>query len=285
MSEQVEPHPSAAGGMFTDTHCHLDFETFNPDREEVLKRAEEAGIRHILIPGLTVESSQGVVKMAESHPMLFAAVGIHPTEAAGFSHASLEELRRLTQRPCVAAIGEIGLDYYWKTAPHGMQQEVLKAQLKLAGEAGLPVVIHFREKGDQPDGDCAADLLGLLEGWAAGLREAGNPLGERPGVLHSFSGSAESGERAVRMGFYLGVTGPVTYSKRRQEVIARMPLERLLVETDSPFLPPAGRRGGRNEPANIPLIADTIAALQHCNTEEVAAKTSDNARRLFCWED
>lgn len=278
--------------ILTDTHCHLDFEKFDPDRSAVLERAARAGVERILIPGLTLTSSRAAVKLAESHPMLFAAVGVHPTEVSrvesqmsDFRRSTLDRLRELARNPKVVAIGEIGLDDYWDAAPPDLQQRVLGEQLDLAAELGLPVVIHLREKGDAPDGPCAADLLNMLEAWVAGLRSRNEPLAERPGVLHSFSGSLETARQAIHLGFYIGVTGPVTYRKDRQELIAALPLDRLLIETDSPFLAPAPFRGKRNEPAFVRLIADKIAEIQSRSAEETAAQTTANARRLFRWED
>lgn len=271
----------------TDTHCHLDFEKFDPDRSAVLERAARAGVERILIPGIHLTSSRAAVKLAESHPMLFAAVGIHPTEAGAFSVDTLKGLRELAASPKVVAVGEIGLDYYWDAAPHDLQQRVLRAQLDLAAELGLPVVIHLREKGDAPEGPCAADLLNMLEKWVAGLRSRNEPLAERPGVLHSFSGSLATARQAIRLGFYIGVTGPVTYPKAiaRRALVAALPLDRLLIETDSPFLAPVPQRGRRNEPAFVRHIADKIAEIQSCSAEEVAAQTTANAMRLFRWED
>ncbi len=177
------------------------------------------------------------------------------------------------------------MDYYWDKFPHDLQQCVLKKQLDLAADLELPVVLHCREKGDAPDGPCASDLLGILEEWVGRLGRGKSPLAERPGVLHSFSGSHLTAQRAIGLNFYLGVTGPVTYSKLRQELVASLPLERLLIETDAPFLAPAPQRGKRNEPAFVALIADKIAALHTCNREEAAAVTTANAIRLFGWED
>jgi len=268
----------------TDTHCHLDSSEFDADRAGVLLRAEQAGITRILIPGVTRSSSLAAIRLAESHKMLFAAAGIHPTEAADFDGSTLGDLRKMAQHPKVKAIGEIGLDYYWDSAPHGFQQKVLKEQLELAGELGLPVVIHFREKGDAPDGECAQDLLKILQDWTERLRGENNPLAERPGVLHSFSGSAETAGRAVGLHFYLGVTGPVTHQKTRQELFAALPCERLLIETDAPYMSPVPQRGKRNEPAFVRHIADKIALLLSCSVEEVEAATTTNAARLFSWE-
>ena len=268
----------------TDTHCHLDSSKFKADRADVILRAQQAGIGRILIPGVTRSSSRSAIRMAENHAMLYAAVGIHPTETADFDGSTLDDLRKMAQHPKVKAIGEIGLDYYWDLASHELQQKVLKEQLELAGELRLPVVIHFREKGDAPDGECAQDLLEILGEWTERLRKENSPLAERPGVLHSFSGSAETAGRAVRLHFYLGVTGPVTFRKDRQELITRLPRECLLIETDAPYLAPAPLRGKRNEPAFVRHIADKIALLQDCSVEKVGAATTANAARLFSWE-
>jgi len=272
--------------LLTDTHCHLDLEKFDSDRESVLERAIQAGVERILIPGLTLTSSLSAIKLAESHPMLYAAIGVHPTEASDFGRSTLNDIRKRSQHPKVKAIGEIGLDYYWDSTPHDHQQKVLKEQLALAAELQLPVVIHFREKGDASGGDCASDLLKILEEWGTGLRREKSPLAERPGVLHSFSGTLEMARAAISLGFYVGVTGPVTFKngQRRQELVAALPLDRILIETDAPFLAPPPHRGKRNEPAYVRLIADKIALVRSCTTEQVAAATSENAQRLFAWE-
>lgn len=269
----------------TDTHCHLDFDHFDADRADVLFRAQEAGITRILIPGISWISSLSAVQTAESHKNIFASIGIHPTEASERERAHLNGLRDLARNPKVKAVGEIGLDYYWHTSSRDLQKKVLMEQLELAAEVGLPVVIHFREKGDAANGPCATDLMKLLEVWVTGLKHEGNLLVERPGVLHSFSGSRETAEQAIEMNFFVGVTGPVTYRKERQELIASLPLETLLTETDAPFLAPAPHRGKRNEPAFVALIADKIAALHECNPEKTAAIITQNAERLFAWKD
>lgn len=268
-----------------DTHCHLDFQKFDSDRAEVLDRAARAGVERILIPGLDLTSSLSAVKLAASHPMLFAAIGVHPTEAFDIEASTLNAFRELAHNPKVKAIGEIGLDYYWDTAPHDLQQRVLREQLDLAAELGLPVVIHMREKGDAEDGECATDLLKILEDWAGRLRVRNEPLAERPGVLHSFSGSLETARQAIRLNFYIGVTGPVTFqnARKRQSVIAELPLKSMLIETDAPFLAPHPHRGRRNEPAFVALVAGKIAELHSTPAEETVAVTTANAARLFRW--
>jgi len=186
----------------------------------------------------------------------------------------------------VVAIGEIGLDYYWDSAPHEKQRTALREQLVLAADAGLPVILHMREARDAPHGNCAGDMLKILEEWLTGLKQKKNPLSERPGVLHSFSGTLETAQAAMNLGFYLGVSGPITYknSLLRQELVAALPLDRILIETDAPFQAPHPHRGKRNEPAYIRLIADKIALVRFCTTELVGVTTSRNAQRLFAWE-
>ena len=291
----------------TDTHCHLDLENFDLDRAAVLERAAQAGVAHILIPGLSLPSSRSSVKLAKSHPMLSAAIGIHPTEAATWNESSSNELSTLasgasggfgtseTSDPSntsgsssrVVAIGEIGLDYYWDSESATLQKNILRIQLDLAAHVGLPVILHMREAKDTLHEQCAGDLLQILEIWIAGLRLGKNCLVERPGVLHSFSGSLETARRALRLGFYIGVSGPVTFrnAHTRQEIVASLPLDHILIETDAPFQAPRPYRGKRNEPSYVRLIADKIALLHSCTVEEVAVVTSENARRLFAWKE
>jgi len=285
--------------QLTDTHCHLDLEKFDADRHEVINRALAAGLTRILIPGITLKSSRDIVKLAESHPNLFAAVGVHPNDSTTWDPQTIPALRELAfsgsgspgsstagkTKTTVVAIGEIGLDYYWDSAPHAQQQKVLKKLLNLAAELELPVALHFREKDDAPDGDCARDLIQILEEWAGRLRGEKNPLAARPGVLHSFSGSLQTAQKAIDLNFYIGVTGPLTFkkAKKRQEIIASLPMEHLLIETDAPFLTPAPKRGERNEPAFVIYIAEKIAALHSITPDQAAQITTSNAARLFAW--
>ncbi len=270
----------------TDTHCHLDYEKFDADRAEVLSRAREAGLTRILVPGLELRSSRAAVKLAEDCPWVFAALGVHPSDALTWDPQTipaLRELAALSQK--VVAIGEIGLDYYWNHAPHSHQQKVLRQQLDLAAELELPVVIHLREAGDATDGPCSSDLLEILGEWVNRLRAQKNPLVERPGVLHSFSGSRQTAEKALALNFYIGITGPVTYknAETKRQVVAGLPLDKILIETDAPFLAPVPQRGKRNEPAFVRHIADKIAEIHSRHPEEIAAITTANAERLFAW--
>ena len=293
----------------TDTHCHLDLDKFDSDRQAVLERAVLAGVEHILIPGLSLLSSRAVLKLAQSHPMLHAAIGVHPTEAESWGEETYNELKALatessdtagtfgksgtsyTSNPFssskVLAIGEIGLDYYWDSAAHDIQRYVLRQQLELATGLGVPVILHMREAGDAPQGACAADLLKILAEWCAGLRSGRSPLAGRPGVMHSFSGTLETARAAMDLGFFIGVTGPITFTNaaRKQEIVTALPLERILIETDAPFQTPYPLRGKRNEPACVRLIADKIAILLACTLDMVATTTSENARRLFAWKE
>lgn len=269
----------------TDTHCHLDLQKFDEDRAAAIERAEKAGLVRILIPALSVTSSLSVIKLAESHPMLYAAIGVQPNESLTWDNASVSALRELTTNPKVVAIGEIGLDYYWEAAPHDHQQRVFRAQLDLAAELELPVVIHLREKGDANDGPCYEDAVSILEEWVADLGADKEVLENNPGVLHSFSGSLETAQRAIALNFCIGITGPITFknARQKQDMVALLPLDHLLIETDAPYLAPHPHRGKRNEPAFVAEIADKIAQLQSRNQEEVASVTTNNAVRLFSW--
>ncbi len=284
--------------MLTDTHCHLNFNRFDEDRAAVIARAIEAGVERMLIPALDLESSKAVIHMANSHPSLFAAIGFHPTDLDHWDAASLETLRRMIPPPPsppagspaqdkIVAIGEIGLDYYWVKEPEkqARQRQVLREQLQLAREVNLPVVIHMREADDAWFGQASLDLLEILTEWHKGLVEEGHPLAEKPGVLHSFNGNLETAKKAIAHNFYIGVTGPVTYknAEEKRQIIRQLPLERLLIETDAPFLTPAPHRGKRNEPAFVAHIADKIAEIHKTTREQVAEITSANASRLFGW--
>ena len=271
--------------ILADTHCHLDLQEFDADRAAVLERAGEQGVTRILIPSLGIDSSRRVVGLAESDARLYAAIGVHPNEASTWNEGTAGNIASLALHPRVVAIGEIGLDYYWDSAPPELQKCILQEQLVLAAQFNKPVVLHSREKGDLEAGDCTTDLLSILEEWVAGLEPA-HPLAGRPGVLHSYSGSLETAREAIRLGFYIGVTGPVTYknAEARRRIVAALPLESLLLETDAPFLAPHPRRGRRNEPAFIALIADKIAELHSTSREQVARLTTANATRLFGWE-
>jgi TatD DNase family protein len=282
--------------MLTDTHCHLDFNKFDEDRAAVIQRALDAGITRILIPALDYESSLAGIKLAESHPNIFAAVGFHPTDLDKWNESSIENMRKLISLPIVAqndisskivAIGEIGLDYYWvkEVDKRAQQREVLKLQLKLAQEVNKPVIIHMREENDAWFGQASVDLLEILNEWHVELKAQAHPLRDQPGVLHSFNGNFETAQKAIQLNFYIGVTGPVTYknAEEKRNIIKQLPLSQLLIETDAPFLTPVPHRGQRNEPAFVAYIADKIAEIHNTTREQIATITSANADRLFGW--
>ncbi len=270
----------------TDTHCHLDYHKFNEDREAVISRANEAGLVKMLIPGLQHRSSKEAVLLAEKYPSVYAAVGFHPTDFKDFTPNTFQKVKDLASHPKVVAIGEIGIDYYWikDAGERAIQRDMLKQHLQFAKEVGKPAVIHMREENDEWHGQASIDLLEILSEWHSGLEGA---LRENPGVLHSFNGTLETAQRALAMNFYIGITGPVTYPKaeKKREIVGQLPLEKILIETDSPFLPPVPFRGKRNEPAFVSHIADKIAEIHSKSPAEIAAITAANAARLFAWGD
>jgi TatD DNase family protein len=274
--------------MLTDTHCHLDFNKFDEDRETVIQRAVEAGVSRILIPALEHESSLSAIKLAESHPPVFAAVGFHPTDLDKFSKRAFDEVKQFASHPKVVAIGEIGIDYYWVKdhEARAFQLEALQQQLTFAAAINKPVIIHMREQDDAWLGQASLDLLRILSEWHRELEAQDHPLAEKPGVLHSFNGNLEMAQKALALHFYIGVTGPVTYknAEEKRNIIKQIPLTQLLIETDAPFLTPVPHRGKRNEPAFVRYIADKIAEIHKTTREQVAKITARNAAHLFGWE-
>lgn len=259
--------------LLIDTHIHLNFDAYDEDRDTVISRAQEAGVTRFINPGVDMETSRAAVALAAQYPKtIYAAVGFHPNSATGFTDAHLSEIREMAKAPGVVSIGEIGLDYYWDKAPKADQKRALDMQLALAAELQLPVIIHNRESSE--------DIIPILESWAATLT---GPLRERPGVLHSVSAPYDLAMRALAAGFYLGFTGPITYKNAdlTRHIAAETPLDRILVETDGPFLTPHPHRGKRNEPAYIPLMAERLAAIKQISLAEMSAATTANAMRLF----
>lgn len=251
-----------------DTHCHLDFERFDADRDAVVARALAAGVERIIVPALDLANCTAVLALTERYECVRAAVGVHPNSAAGWQDDWLTAVGDFAQHPKVVAIGEIGLDYYWDSAPRDVQQRALRAQLALAAERSLPVIIHNR--------DASADVVALL-------RESPLANTERPGVLHSFSAGPDVAAAVVEMGFYIGFTGPITFKKADElrAVATAVPLERILVETDAPFLAPQPQRGRRNEPAYVAYVAEKLAQIRGLDPDAFAAQTTANAQRLF----
>jgi TatD DNase family protein len=246
-----------------DSHAHLDSSKFDGDREAVIERAREAGVAAILNVAGDLASSRAAVALAERHDFIYAAVGVHPHDARTVTPAVLDELRAMAPHPKVVAIGEIGLDYYRDFSPRPVQRQVFADQLALAAELGLPVAVHSREALD--------DVLAALRGW------------EGTGVLHSYSGGPERLEEVLELGFSIGISGPVTFPKAEPlwAVAAAVPLGRLLVETDCPYLTPVPYRGRRNEPAYVRYVAEAVARAREMEAEPLARAAADNARRLF----
>lgn len=261
---QTEAMEVKAGVLF-DTHCHLNDEQFENDIDEVMERATEEGITRIVIPGVDVRSSERAIRLAERFDGAYAAVGIHPESLKDLPDGVFDEIEALAKHPKVVAIGEIGLDYYWDVAPREYQQEVFKRQIDLAHGVGLPIIIHNR--------DATEDTVRLVESAPEGLT----------GVMHCFTGSAETALRCIRKGFYISFGGPVTFKNavNVQKTATQIPDEWLLVETDSPYLSPHPMRGKRNEPARVRLVAEKLALLKEKGMTEVAQLTMNNALRLF----
>ena len=251
--------------MLADSHAHIDDERFDADREEVVARALAAGVSLIVNIGADMASSARSVALAETYPGIYAAVGMHPHDSQDMQETDYLQLERWTTHPKVVAIGEIGLDYHYDLSPRPVQKEVFLRQLDLARKTGKPFIIHERE--------AHADMMDIIRNAARGLN----------GVFHCFSGSVETAREYLKMGFYISVAGPVTFSKslKTKEVAKAVPLDRLLVETDSPYLTPQPFRGKRNEPAHVRLVAEEIANLRDISLAELAEATTANVRRLF----
>ncbi len=253
--------------MLIDSHAHIDDQKYNEDREAVLENARAAGVELIINPGADEASSFRAVAMSEKYPMVYATVGIHPHDAKDYvpeKHDAL--LTEWAQKEKVVAIGEIGLDYHYDYSPRDVQQEVFIRQLIIAKAVQLPIVIHNRESME--------DMVRILKQYFAP---------EYGGIMHSYSGSVEMAKVFLEMGFHLSISGPLTFSNARKlpEVVAMMPLDRLLIETDSPYLTPTPHRGKRNEPAYVRFVAAEIARIRGMAVEEVAEMTTRNAKRVF----
>jgi TatD DNase family protein len=244
-----------------DSHCHVFMPEYADDRDAVLTRARLAGVSAMVVVGYDLATSRDAVALAEAHPDLFATVAIHPHHASSVTPAALEELRRLAAHPRVVAIGETGLDYYRNRAPQDTQIAAFRAQLDLARRAALPVVIHDRE--------AHADTMRILNEDGRGLPAI---------VLHCFSGDRRMAEQAWAHGYYVGIDGPITYPNARElrALVQDAPRDRILLETDAPYLPPTPHRGTRNEPARLPLIAEGVAALWGCEPAAVDRATTAN---------
>lgn len=251
--------------MLIDTHAHLYFNQFDEDRHQVIERAFKAGVKKIINIGTDPETCRQCIEMAEKYDGLFAVVGIHPNDAGLWNEAVREQTIEWSRHPKVVAIGEIGLDFYWDKTPVATQEKVFRQQVNLAKELGLPIVIHNREAG--------REILNVLKSeGVSGLT----------GMFHCFSETQEIAEEILELGFFISFTGNLTFKKSELPAVVKIvPMERLLLETDCPFLSPEPKRGRRNEPAHVVHIAQKLAEIKNLTFDEIARVTTENAHRLF----
>lgn len=294
--------------MIFDTHAHYDDKAFDGDREDVLSRLPGLGVGRVVDVGSTPGSLDRIVEIAGTHPHVYGALGLHPDEVGALTDGLMAKLEGLLSGLKIVAVGEIGLDYHWDVEPHEVQIRCFKAQALMAARHCLPIIVHSRAAAEDtlrtvqelygPGGealtapgavsgpDRTSGSRGAVPGPGGGSAArgaAGDPLAGRRGVIHAFAYSLEHAKLYTSLGFYLGIGGVVTYknSKKLKKIVAEMPLERLLLETDCPYLTPEPHRGERNTSANLSYVAETIAALKGISREEVERVTWDNACRLF----
>lgn len=252
--------------MIFDTHAHYDDEAFAEDREEIFDKMKEAGIDFVVNIGANMASSRETAAMCERYPFMYGAVGVHPSDSQEINDDTLKELKELAGREKIVAIGEIGLDYYWPEPDREIQKPALEAQIALAKEVNLPIVIHSR--------DAAKDTADMLYALRAG---------DCGGVIHCFSYGKEMAREFLNMGFYIGVGGVVTFknAKKLKEAVEYAPLDRILLETDCPYLAPTPYRGKRNSSLYLPYVAEEIARIKGISYEEVLAATMENAKKMY----
>ncbi len=252
--------------LLIDSHCHLEDERFGGDVEGALARMREAGVGRCILAGSDLPSSARIAAIAAAHDNVYGVVGVHPHEASAFDEATPAALAALLRAPRIVGVGEIGLDYYYDHSPRDVQRDVFARQLALAHAAGVPAVLHVR--------DAHGDVTDLLRAARGSLPA---------GVLHCYTGSVESAKEYLAMGFYISLAGPVTFKNARHlhDVARFVPPDRLLVETDSPYLAPVPMRGQRNEPAYVRYVAEAVAALRGVPLEALAQQTAANTVRLF----
>lgn len=247
-----------------DTHAHLDFEDFQENIDKILENCRTVGVQKIIIPGVKLEDTEKIINLIEKYDNLFGAVAVHPSETKDWQENYFEKLKEYACHEKIVAIGETGLDYYWDDSFKDIQKHTFRKHLELAEALNLPVIVHDRE--------AHADTLSIIKEFP-----------KVKGVMHCFSGSAEFAMECIKAGFYIALGGPVTFknAKKPKEVAEQIPLEKLLLETDSPFLTPQPFRGSQNDPSKIVLVAETIAEIKGLSIAEVADITSANAEKLF----
>jgi TatD DNase family protein len=272
--------------MFIDSHAHLFFKDFQNDLDDVLKRARDAGVEYIVSPGTDLETSRQSIELAEKYDMIYACVGFHPHDASKADDSSLEEIEKLSRHPKVVGIGEIGLDYHYNFSPPEKQQEIFARQIDIAQRRDLPIVIHSRE--------AEADTLRIIEEklknnrtWRSRLAHEYDRFPPPKGVFHCFPGDTRMAWQVINWGFYISIPGPVTFGSKPSkpnsmlDVASNVSPEHMLLETDSPYLTPAPNRGKRNEPANIPFIAQKIAELQGLSVDDIGRTSTVGVHKLF----
>ncbi len=252
--------------MFFDTHAHLNAEQYNDDLREVIDRALEEGVSRMVVVGFDRPTIEKAMELTEQYEFIYASIGWHPVDAIDMTDEDLQWIEELSSHPKVVALGEMGLDYHWDKSPKEIQKEVFRKQIQLAKKVKLPIVIHNR--------DATADIVAILK--EEGASEVG-------GIMHCFSGSPETAKECVEMNFYISLGGPVTFknAKKPKEVAEVIPMDKLLIETDCPYLAPHPYRGKRNEPSYVKLVAEQIAEIKKIPVEEVARITTENAKRIF----
>jgi TatD DNase family protein len=255
-----------------DTHAHLDMPEFNRDREEVIDRAKDKGVSTIITIGIDLESCRKAIDLAEKHPGIWAGIGIHPQESKGVSKQDVDKLEELARHPKVVGIGELGLDYYHKYSPKESQLTVLYWQLEIAERVSLPIIVHCRQAQE--------DMLPIIRDWCQSYKM---PEGKPRGVLHCFSGEENLANIYMDMGFYISLGGYIGYpsSAKLRDTIKNIPSDKIVVETDCPFLPPQKYRGKRNEPAYTAITMEALAKIKGISFDEMARQTTENAIRVF----
>ncbi|WP_029268096.1 TatD family hydrolase [Virgibacillus alimentarius] len=252
--------------MLFDTHVHLNADQFNEDKEEVINRAFDSGVKHMVVVGFDRKTIPLALEIAEQYETIYAAVGWHPVDAIDMTEEDLAWIESLSEHPKVIALGEMGLDYHWDKSPKDVQKEVFRRQIRLAKKVNMPIIIHNREATE--------DIIEVLSEENAG---------EIGGIMHCYNDSAEYVQTFLDMNFYISLGGPVTFKNASlpKEVAVQVPLNRLLIETDAPFLAPHPNRGKRNEPAYVKLVAEKIAQLREMRFDELGKITTENAFELF----
>jgi TatD DNase family protein len=252
--------------MLFDTHVHLNADQYEEDLQEVIDRAQNENVTNMVVVGFDRKTIKKAMALAEEYEFIYAAVGWHPVDAIDMTDDDLEWIEELAAHEKVVAIGEMGLDYHWDKSPKDVQKEVFRKQIQLAKKVKLPIIIHNR--------DATADVVDILREEDA--KEVG-------GIMHCFTGSLEVAKECMEMNFYISFGGPVTFknAKKPKEVVKEIPLDKLLIETDCPYLTPHPYRGKRNEPSYVRFVAEQIAELREMAVEELAEKTTANAKKLF----